>query len=55
MAATRNQLQQHLAALRAAYTEAYAAGDWDRADYVALCIDDTEVELAKNAAARSAA
>jgi hypothetical protein len=38
-------LQEHLNALRQARDEAFTEGDWERVDYIQLCIDDTERRL----------
>ena len=48
-AAIRNlaQLRDLLTDLRAARAEAFKAGDFDRCDYLQLCIDDTRDLIAR--------
>ncbi len=41
----RFDIQEHLNALRQARDEAFTEGDWDRVNYIQLCIDDTEKRL----------
>ncbi len=41
----RQQLIDHLADLQRARKDAYAAGEWDRVDFLQLCIDDTRTLL----------
>lgn len=44
---TKQKLIDHLNQLKAAYKEAFESGDWERADYIGLCIDDTRTEIKK--------
>lgn len=46
MAYTRYQIQEHLNNLKQAYDEAFTEGDWDRMNYIGLCVDDTADQLA---------
>lgn len=45
MAYTRFNIQEHLINLRLAREEAFDEGDWDRVNYIGLCIEDTEKQL----------
>ena len=44
---TRQKLIDHLADLERAREEARADGNWDRVDFIGLCIDDTRDALKK--------
>jgi hypothetical protein len=46
MAHTRFNVQEHLINLRLAREEAFDEGDWDGVNYIGLCIEDTEKQLA---------
>ena len=41
----RFNLLEHFYALGQAREEAFAEGDWERVDYLQMCIDDTESRL----------
>ena len=41
----RFDLQEHLNALREARDDAFSEGDWERVDFIGICIDDTEKQL----------
>jgi len=42
---TRSNIQEHLHFLLDQRAEAFSEGDWDRVDFIQLCIDDTEEQL----------
>jgi hypothetical protein len=42
---TRQKLIDRLADLQQGRAEAFANGDWDRVDFIQLCLDDTRDEL----------
>ena len=46
----RQKLIDHLADLEQAYKEARAEGNWDRVDFLGLCIDDTRAAINKTTA-----
>jgi hypothetical protein len=39
-----------LLALETAYVEAFEEGDWERVDYVGLCLDEIRTQLKEEAA-----
>jgi hypothetical protein len=39
-----------LLALETAYVEAFEEGDWERVDYVGLCLDEVRTQLREEAA-----
>lgn len=41
----RQKLIDHLVSLNQGRADAFANGDWDRVDFIQLCIDDTRDEL----------
>jgi hypothetical protein len=48
------QLEEHLKSLLANHQYYFKAGDWERVDYIGLCIDDTHEQIEKAKAARDA-
>lgn len=41
----RNRLTNYLFQLKQARAEAFAEGNWERVDFIQLCIDDVNAEL----------
>jgi hypothetical protein len=41
------KLQQHIWAIEKARSDAFSEGNWDRVDYLTLCLDDSREQLEK--------